>query len=221
MVCLIETARNCGPFSSRSRFQRALLAGGALLVMAALVALPAAGQRGAHALQRNLAQLVSDSHTILRGRVLSVHAEPHPQYGNLMTVVVTLEVLEVLKGQVPTPYTFRQFVVDSRDAQQNMNYRLGQEVFLMLTKPSPIGLCSPAGLEQGRFRFVVDAQGNRLAVNGYNNMGLFRNIDKSAPQLSSQLAPGAQQLLTQHRSGPISYDQLRSMIQALMANPTN
>lgn len=190
----------------------------ALLVCIVLLALPVAAQRDAKVLHRNLSELVGDSYTIVLGRVVSVKAEPHPQYHGLQTIVITLQVAEVWKGQAGATFTFRAFVSDPTDFKQRLGYAGNQDVLLMLTKPSDIGLSSPAGLEQGRFRVVTDAQGNRTVVNGINNAGLFRNVQKTAPKLDAQLAGlPARQLLTQHATGPIAFDDFKSIVQTLVA----
>jgi len=175
-------------------------------------------QRGARTLQRNLADLVGDSYTIVAGRVVEVRNEPHPQYRNIHTVVVTLDVADVWKGMAGRQFTFRVFVDDSLDEQASLGYRVGQQVLLFMTQPSQIGMSSPAGLEQGRFRIQQDGQGNRVAVNGMSNLGLFRNVTQKAPKLSAQVSEPARRILAQHRSGPIPYDTLKEMVLALVTN---
>lgn len=204
---------------SSTRLHRFLATALIVALPCALLTFPVAAQRNARVLHRNLAELVSDAHTIVAGRVLSVKGEPHPQYSNVQTVVVTLEVSEVFKGQSGSQFTFRLFVSDVQDVETNLDYKAGEEVLLMMTRPSQIGFSSPAGLEQGRFRVRLDAQGNRTLVNGFNNAGLFRNISQKAPQLAAQLGVSARQTLAQHRSGPIAYDQLREMILNLKSTP--
>lgn len=191
-----------------------------LAVGTALFASPAAAQRDARVMQRNLAQLVGDSYTIVVGRVVSVKAEPHPQYNSINTIVVTLQVSEVWKGQAGPQFTFRAFVNHPSDFKERLGYGDGQDVLLMLTQPSQIGMSSPAGLEQGRFRVFTDASGSRMIVNSLGNGGLFYNFQKSAPKLVEQMAGlPAVQLLTQHRSGPIPFDQFKSIVQTLIATP--
>jgi len=192
----------------------------ALLLAVLLAAPPLDAQHGARVLHRNLAQLVGDSHVIVIGRVTSVRPEVHPKYSNLNTVLVTVDVSEVLKGHAGVQYTFRLALLHPTDFKTKLGYAGGQEVMLMLTQPHPeTGFSSPAGLEQGRFQIVTDASGSRVAVNGMNNAGLFRNIAKVAPKLDANLAGmPARQLLTQHNSGPIAYDQLKSVIQTLVAS---
>ena len=214
----LTVARLDSPSGVARRSTLAVVA--ALALFAALfVAVPLAGQHGARVIHRNLAELVGDAGIIVHGRVLSVRSEPHPQYQNLMTVVVTLDVIELLKGQSGAPFTYRQYVWDQRDAQSRLGYKVGDEVLLLMTTPHPqTGLSSPAGLEQGRFRFSLDAQGNRLVSNGFNNGQLFRGMDPASNSKLQSLNVQARTMVTQHRSGPIAYDQLKSVIQALAAN---
>jgi hypothetical protein len=184
-----------------------------------LWAAPLAAQRDARVLHRNLSELVGDAHVILLGRVTSVKAETHPQFQNIQTVVVTMEVSEVWKGQAGKSYTFRLFVNNPLDHKEKLGYGDGQDVLLLLTKPSDIGLSSPAGLEQGRFRVSTDAAGNRFVSNGLNNAGLLARMDKTAPQLAGQVSgASARQVLAAQRPGPIALDDFKQLVQALVAN---
>lgn len=83
----------------------------------------------------------------MRGHVVSARVEPHPEFQNLRTVVVTFQVEEVLKGQADETVTFRQFIWDIRDRYNAAGYRKGQYLLLLMTKPSPYGLSSPVGLD--------------------------------------------------------------------------
>ena len=182
----------------------------------------ALAQRSARVIHRNLEELVSTADTIVLGRVLSVRAQPHPQYQGLMTVVVDLEVIDLLKGKTGTHFSYRQYVWDDRDAQTKLGYKVGEEVLLLMIKPHPeTGLSSPAGVHQGRFRISFDAQGNRLASNSFDNGALFRGMDPASNSKLQSLNVQARTLISQHRSGPIPYDQLKSVIQALAANSAN
>lgn len=193
-----------------------LFAGITILVGALLMCpSPALAQRNALVIQRNLAGLSLDADLILLGKVASVKTEQHPQLQNLTTVVVTLDVIEVLRGAAGRDYTFRQFVPDQHDAESHLDYSPGQEVLLLLHKPSEYGLTSPVGFEQGRFRVSRDAKGNRLVSNGFGNMGLFHGIEKDAPTLQAALTTQTQGLLVNHRSGPISYDQFKEIMRGL------
>ena len=134
------------------------------------------GQDGAIVRPQNLAQMTDEAGTILQGRVVSVRMEPHPQLSNLQTVVVTLQVDQVLKGQSAQTYTFRQYTWDYRGTARRTGYAPGQNLLLLMTKPSQYGLSSPVGLEQGRFQITADSQGRLVAANGHGNAGLFANM---------------------------------------------
>lgn len=197
-----------------------------LLVLVAAVSLAASltpslldAQHGPRVIQRNLAELVGDAGTIVHGRVVGVRIEPHPQYTGLKTAVVDLEIVELLKGQSGAPFSFRQYIWDDREAQGKLGYKIGEEVLLLMLKPHPqTGLSSPAGGDQGRFRVTLDAQGNRVVTNRVNNGALFRGMDPASDSKLQLLNAQTRTMMTQHRGGPIPYDQLKSVILALAAN---
>jgi len=174
---------------------------------------PAAAQQGALTVQVDLARMVDESENVVLARVTNAVAEKHPQFENLDTVVVTLQVIEPLKGTPGATLTFRQYVFDITDRDSKLDYRIGEEVVVMLRRPSQIGLTSPVGLEQGRFRVERDALNNRVVRNGSDNASLFTTVDQTSPGLRPRLAPQLQQLMTEHRNGPITYDQLKALVQ--------
>ena len=141
---------------------------------------PAFSQGGASTAQADLDQLVQNAQNIVRGRVISAMIEPHPQFPNLKTVVITLSVTSVLKGSAGSTLTFRQFQWDSRDASSMAGYKSAGEVLLFLNPVSQYGLTSTVGLEQGRFRVLLDDKGNRYVVNGRGNLGLFSEVPAKA-----------------------------------------
>ena len=193
---------------------RACLALG-LVLLGLTSARPLLAQRGALTRSRNLGELVSQSAVILRGHVVSVRAEPHPELSNLWTIVVTLRVREVLKGDAGPTFTFRQFIWDIRDRYDTAGYRKGQQLLLLMNPVTRYGLSSPAGLEQGRFRIRRDRDGRELAVNGHGNANLFRDLQQQLTRKRIELAPQAASLIQQHPSGPLPLDGLRDMIQQL------
>jgi len=187
-----------------------------LLCACALMApIPASAQSDALTLPRNLGELVGESQIVLQGTVTGVLLEPHTQLKNLMTVVVTVQVEEALKGQPGSVYTFRQAVIDPKDQRQKMGYQTGQHVLLLLMKPSPYGLTSPAGLHQGRFRIDARADGTLQATNGAGNMGLFRGLTQHVETKGLQLSPDARALAAKTEGGPVPLEQLKSLIRTL------
>jgi len=189
----------------------------ALLLVTAAQPPGALAQDGARVKPANLAQLVDHSGLIVRGRVLSVTAEKHPQLTNLDTVVVTLRVSEVLKGQAGTEYTFREYVWGAREPKSTLGYRVGQDLLLMLGPPSRYGLSSPVGLAQGRFRIERDPQGNETAVNGRSNSGLMTGVEAAVPQLTEKISASARTVAKQHQLGPIDYSVFKDLIRGILA----
>jgi hypothetical protein len=174
-----------------------------------------AAQQGAMTVQRNLAQLAGRADVIFRGRVLEVKSEPHPELRNLDTIVITLHVDEVLKGSPPPLFTFRQFVWDIRDRVNTAGYRKGQHLLLLMNKPSRLGLTSPTGLEQGRFKIRTDATGATLAVNGRGNVGLFTNVPEQLQTRKVRLSAGTSKMIRNSR-GPVRTEELAELIRALV-----
>jgi hypothetical protein len=166
-------------------------------------------------LPRNLTQLVDESEVIVQGRVTSVSLAPHAQLSNLSTVVVTLQVEEMIKGTNTPTYIFRQAVIDKRDQQQLMGYRVGQHLLLALIRPSVYGLSSPAGMQQGRFSVSSVAGGKLQATNGFGNAGLLRGIDSQLQASGTQLSSQVRAMLAEPKAGPLPLDELKSLMRAI------
>ena len=170
-------------------------------------------QRGAITAPRNLAELTNAAHVIVRGHVLSASYEAHPQFSNLKTVVVTLRVADTLKGSAPAVFTFRQFIWDVRDQFNAAGYRPGQELVLLMTRPSSLGLSVPVGLEQGRFR-IVRQNGKTLAINGHGNAGLFSGMQAQLQAGRLVLSKVSSDIVRQNRQS-LGADELSRLIREL------
>src|SRR5262245_1602236 len=116
MTCLAN--RSLPPFATHSgadlsrgvsvpRYSLAVLA--LLAVLGCRPAAPVRAQTAPLTVPMNLARLVDESQNVVLARVASVRVEPHPQYQNLNTVVVTLDVAEPLKGSPGRQLVFRQY----------------------------------------------------------------------------------------------------------------
>jgi hypothetical protein len=188
-----------------------------LLLAALTLVAPASAQQSAFTVPRNLEQLTERSAVIVRGSVVGVRMERHPELGNLDTVVVTLRVRETLKGQAGKTFTFRQYVWDLRDRMSAVGYAKGQELLLMMIAPSRYGLSSPAGMEQGRFRIQRDRSGREYAVNSHNNLRLFDGVGAQMARKGITPSSAAANLLAKHRRGPVELRELTALIRQLAA----
>ena len=175
----------------------------------------AVAQEAITAHRRTLDELVDESAFIVHGRVIDVKLEPHPEFKNLSTVLVTMQIEDVLKGDVPRTFTFRQFMWDIRSSAHS-EYKKRDELLLFLRPPSRIGLTSPAGLSQGKFVIRVSAAGATTAINADNNTGLFATLPKAAKERRAVL-PAAATSLASHQGGPVRLDDLKQVVLSLAA----
>src|ERR1700675_3565913 len=83
---------------------------------------PTLSQGTASVAPADLNYLVDNAYTIVRGHVVSAVLQPHPQFENLQTVLLTVAVAKTLKAQANSTVTFRQFVWDLRDATKSGGY---------------------------------------------------------------------------------------------------
>jgi hypothetical protein len=197
----------------RCRYPRVLL-----LLVACLAAAPVFAQRGAMTVPRNLDQLTDRAADIVRGTVVSARVEKHPELTNLDTVVVTLHVRETLKGSAQGTFTFRQYIWDIRDRYDAAGYRKGLDVLLLMIAPSPYGLSSPAGMDQGRFRIERDRSGREMAMNGTGNLRLFDGLRAEADKEGVALTAKQASVIAKHRKGPVDLAELTAMIREFARN---
>lgn len=189
---------------------------GFLFALILLFADPACSQGNATVAPANLNHLVDNAQIIVRGNVLSAVLEPHPQFANLQTVVVTFSVAKIFKGQATPTLTFRQFVWNTKDAMGSGGYRKSEELLLFLNPTSLYGLTSPVGMEQGRFRVLHDDRGYRFAVNGRGNVGLFADVVTKSAARGVTFSPQARAMLSKN-GGQVSLGTLEETIQVLVA----
>lgn len=173
-------------------------------------------QRNAITAPRNLAELVSESQTIIQGRVTEVVLEPHPALKNLMTLRITLQTEDALKGQPGSSYTFRQAVLDRRDMADRMGYHVGDHVLLILMAPNRYGLSSPAGLEQGRFLITPRADGTLQIQNRFGNAGLFRGLQADMAARGLAVSQDVKEMVSRG-GGPAPLNSMKSLMRGLAA----
>ena len=171
-------------------------------------------QRGALTRPQSIDQLSEEATLIVQGHVTSAKVEPHPQLSNLMTVLVTMEVQETLKGAPQKSIQFRQYIWDMRDQLDAAQYAKNQELLLMLGPVSQYGLRSPVGLDQGRFRITRDGQGQPVAVNGQANLHLFEAAEQRAHARGIKLSTRVAALARQRDAGPVPLADLKDAIRS-------
>jgi hypothetical protein len=166
-------------------------------VLSLFVCCSATPQHGAITAPVPFDQMVQRAATIVRGHIVSASIEPHPQYANLKTVVVTIRTDRVLKGDATSEVTFRQYIWDARDIASAAGYRKKDELLLFLNAPSELGLTSPTGFGAGRFRIARDRNGNAFALNEHGNAGLTAQISIKAKERGIELSRESQAALSQ------------------------
>jgi len=196
----------------RFRFGNCLQTLTLLVICLLLTVLPALPQERATVAPVNLGYLVRNAHSIIRGHIASVKLEPHPQFPNLQTVVVTIVVAKTLKGAPSTTMTFRQYAWNSTEERNAGGFHKAEELLLFLNQESPYGLTSPTGMEQGHFRVTRDNKGNTYAINGRRNQGLFAGMQSTTA--STRLSAQSRAMLAK-TAGPVSLSTLEDTIQAL------
>lgn len=173
-------------------------------------------QSSARTIPQALDQLTTEADVIVHGYVTSVELQPHPQLRNLMTLVVTMSVVETYKGPARRTISFRQYVWDLNPQWPAAEYGKGQELLLLLRPVSEYGLTSPVGLEQGRFLISTDRKGHVTAVNGRGNVGLFDSVVQRAQARSLHLSPRILTVARQHRAGPVPLSDLQEAIRSFV-----
>lgn len=157
-------------------------------------------------------QLSQRAQTVVRGSITSAVVEPHPQFKNLLTVVVSMSVEQTLKGAPQKSFKFRQYIWDTRDRIGAAGYRKGEELLLLMGPVSQYGLTSPVGLEQGRFRILRDSKGNVTAVNGRGNSGLFQAVEQRSRTQGVQLSSKTTALVRRPQAGAVPLSDLEDAI---------
>jgi hypothetical protein len=163
--------------------------------------------------QMSIVDLLAHSSTIVSGQVEKV-TDGFADNGVPYTEV-TLRVMDTIRGDKGDKYTFRQFGLDKPRTMQDGRVYLGgrpagwptwrkNEVALvfMYPKARQTGLQTTVGLGYGKLSL-----GNRLALNGYDNTGLFEGT-----KASRGLLDRAEQEMFDNRGGPVHAETLRRFL---------
>ncbi len=150
---------------------------------------------------------------------------PYTSYSFLVTDgihgVVTQQVVVIKQFGLAEPIQLENGVTQVSRIEGMPRYLPGQEYLLFLNQDSRLGFSSPIGLIQGAFR--VQGRGtSRTVVNGMRNANLLIDTRKSIQQRVrerqqnlSRSAPVA--LPDELVRGPVSYDNLTSLVRRLLA----
>jgi hypothetical protein len=161
----------------------------------------------------NIIDLIDNSETIVAGRVESVTDGFAP--GGLPYTEVTVRVNERYRGAPGSTFTFRQFGLTGPRTLPNGKVYLGGrpegwpawkvgEVSLLFLYPQArvTGFQTTVGLGYGKL-----GMGNGVAVNGYDNAGLFANTGVDRNTLSAD-----EQRMFDAKNGPINASALRTFL---------
>ena len=166
----------------------------------------------------NLTYLTQSADIIVQGRVTEVRYESLPGYPNIPTVEVTLNVENMVRGPAGSTYTFREALMGLQPKTGKQGYQVGQRLFLFFLARSRYGLCSPIGMEQGRFHIARDPSGSETVANEWGNAGLFKNVDQDASKAGAQLTTSQLRIATTRR-GPVALDDFVSLVRRLTSLP--
>jgi hypothetical protein len=158
-----------------------------------------------------LPELSQRAPIIVQGRIVEARYEGHPDYPNVSTVLVTLQVERTLRGGAGERLSFREFLPGLQARMGKRGYLVGQRLLLFLAEPSRYGLSSPIGGEQGRFHIWRDQRGNELVENEFRNAGLFKGLAEAATRAGVSLSPQQARLAGVAR-GPVPLEELVSVV---------
>jgi hypothetical protein len=184
------------------------------LLLFAVSATPAANAQFLYR-QLNLAELTQRAAIIIQGHVREVRYEALPDYPNIDTIVVTLQIDESLKGSEGETYTFREFVFpgQSRMVRQG-KYLVGQQLLLFLSAPSQYGLSSPLGRQQGTFHISEDSKSIKYVANEGGNYRLFAGVSQAVSNAGAALSESPEELEALEH-GPVPLGKFVSIVREL------
>ena len=142
--------------------------------------------------------------------------------GEILVTTYTVNVSDVLKGDVPKTFTFTQWGATRAEAARLGKpfiygpplYDVGKEYTLFLASESSLGLTAPIGLTQGKFLVVRDAKGKAMVVRQYGNKSLFRNLPQTKA-MTKALSAGGIKADVAPSAGPMDYDNFKAVVESL------
>ena len=163
-------------------------------------------------LHRNAEELASLANRVFVGVCKSVEQR---QNGSLYYTEYTFEVQDGIKGvNTGTVLVFRQFATPPGAGRIAgfPSYQSGGKYLLFLRADSELGLTSPIGLTQGAFQIFRSNDGSEKAINGLDNKGLFRGMDKSSGYSSLSVS---ERSLMEATSGSVNLNSLVGLVRKM------
>jgi hypothetical protein len=165
----------------------------------------------------NIIDLIDRSATIVAGRVEKV-TDGFTASGMPYTEV-TVHVIDRLRGVQGETYTFRQFGLSAPRTLPSGKVYLGGRpegwptwnvgevsMLFLYEKARVTGFQTTVGLGYGKL-----GMGNGVAVNSYNNVGLFANVEIDRSKLSAD-----EQRMFDAKNGPVSAETLRNFVRRVV-----
>ncbi len=170
--------------------------------------------------QVNLSEMASGAGRVVYGRIVEVRPGTHPDYRHIAVTLVTLEVIEMIKGSAAPRLTFMQFAGGPQPtAGHNFHlpkYSTGEEVMLFLYPESRYGFTSPVGEGQGKFTINHDPRtGRRSLINDRGNRQLFEPM-RNEKAMSRFKLTRAERELVARENGVADLDTFRSLVRKLV-----
>jgi hypothetical protein len=149
-----------------------------ILLLVLLIAPPTLAQR---TIPMNIEALVSNAAMIFAGRVVDVKTGTRDPHTNLFVTYITFEVIENLHGVSGNRLTIKQYGGEAEGMAFYPvgipRYNVGEEVVMLLSAPSSIGMQSPVGMEQGKFSVRRDEKTKKKIVSTtYGTQNLFKKL---------------------------------------------
>lgn len=169
-------------------------------------------------LHRNAEELVSLSERIFVGICVSVE-EQQLDFSNgspLTYTEYTFEVLQSIKGTGSETIVLRQVGLAKGPGSiiGMPAYDIDKKYLLFLRGDSEYGLASPIGLGQGAFKILKPKDGPELAINAFNNRGLFHRMNSQTLSKTAALPPEEKTILSQTH-GPVDLENFISLIKII------
>ena len=169
-------------------------------------------------LHRNVEELVSLSERIFVGICVSVE-EQQLDFSNgspLIYTEYTFEVLQSIKSAGSERVVLRQVGLAKGPGSiiGMPAYDINKKYLLFLREDSEYGLASPIGLGQGAFKILKTKGGSELAINAFNNQGLFHRMDSKTLSKTAALTQEEKAIMSQTH-GPIDLENFINLIKII------